>query len=157
MNIFKKILVPVDGSRHALDAVHLAARLGKTLGAELILVHVVDDLLVDQLSRFSKKERKAVREELKSSAKGFLEDMRSEASKELAAQIEIRIGEGIPHEYILKEASAKGADLIVMGKLGRRGVGHILLGSVAERVIEFSEIPVLLVNRRKNQRHASRK
>ena len=121
MSLFKKILVPVDGSRHALDAVHLAARLARALGAELILVHVVDDLLVEQLTRFSEKDREAVRDELKGSAQGFLEDMRREASKELAAPVEVRIGKGIPHEYILKEASTKGVDLIVMGKLGRRG------------------------------------
>lgn len=156
MDIFKKILVPVDGSSHSLDAVHLAARLAKTHGADLMIVHVVDELIVDQLTRFSKKDKKAVREELKGNAHGFLDDMRSEASKELAGEVEVRIGEGIPHEFILKEATAKGVDLIVMGKLGRRGIGHILLGSVAERVVEFSEIPVLLVNRRKASRRAGR-
>lgn len=156
MDIFKKILVPVDGSSHSLDAVHLAARLAKTHGADLMIVHVVDELIVDQLTRFSKKDKKAVREELKGNAHGFLDDMRSEASKELAGEVEVRIGEGIPHEFILKEATAKGVDLIVMGKLGRRGIGHILLGSVAERVVEFSEIPVLLVNRRKASRRGGR-
>ncbi|MCK4425115.1 MAG: universal stress protein [Deltaproteobacteria bacterium] len=44
------------------------------------------------------------------------------------------------------EAASWGADLIVMGKLGKRGVSRILLGSVAERVIEFANLPVLLVN-----------
>ena len=47
---------------------------------------------------------------------------------------------------ILDEAVSWGADLIVMGKLGKRGVSRILLGSVAERVIEFANLPVLLVN-----------
>ncbi len=156
MNIFKKILVPVDGSRHSLDAVHLAARLAKVHGAGLMIVHVVDELLVEQLTRFSKKDKKAVREELKGNARVFLDDMRSEASKALATDIDVRIGEGIPHEFILKEAAARGVDLIVMGKLGRRGIGHILLGSVAERVVEFSQIPVLLVNHRKASRRTGR-
>ena len=124
MNIFKKILVPVaTGSRHSLDAVHLAARLAKVHGAGLMIVHVVDELLVEQLTRFSKKDKKAVREELKGNAQGFLDDMRNEASKVLAADVDVRIGEGIPHEFILKEAVARGVDLIVMGKLGRRGIG----------------------------------
>ena len=51
----------------------------------------------------------------------FLDDMRSEASKALATDIDVRIGEGIPHEFILKEAAARGVDLIVMGKLGSAG------------------------------------
>jgi len=125
-------------------------------GAGLMIVHVVDELLVEQLTRFSKKEKKAVREELKGNARVFLDDMRSEASKALATDIDVRIGAGIPHEFILKEAAARGVDLIVMGKLGRRGIGHILLGSVAERVVEFSQIPVLLVNHRKASRRSGR-
>jgi len=145
MGMFRKILVPVDGSRYSLNAVCMAARLGKMHGSELMIVHVIDESLLDQLARFSAKNREAVREELRSSAQGFLIDMRCEASKELAATTEIQIKEGVPHEVILEEATQWGADLIVMGKLGRRGIAHILLGSVAERVIEFSEVPVLVV------------
>jgi nucleotide-binding universal stress UspA family protein len=145
MGMFEKILVPVDGSRYSLNAVCMAARLGKMQGSELMIVHVIDVSLLDQLARFSEKNREAVREELRSSAQGFLNDMRCEASKELVATTEVQIKEGIPHEVILEEAAVWGADLIVMGKLGRRGIAHILLGSVAERVIEFSEIPVLIV------------
>ena len=59
--------------------------------------------------------------------------------------LEVLIEEGIPHEAIIKEAASWGADLVVLGKLGRRGISHIVLGSVAERVIEFSEMPVLVV------------
>ncbi len=145
MGMFEKILVPVDGSRYSLNAVCMAARLAKMHGSELMIVHVIDESLLDQLARFSEKNREAVREELRSSAQGFLSDMRCEASKELVATTEVQIKEGIPHEVILEEAAVWGADLIVMGKLGRRGIAHILLGSVAERVIEFSEIPVLVV------------
>lgn len=145
MTVFNKILVPVDGSRACLNAVCLAARLAKMHGAEMTILHVIDDLLLDQLVRFSQKKKNIVREELHNTAKGFLHDMRGEASKEGLATIGIQIKEGIPHEVIVKEATAKGADLIVIGKTGRRGIGSILLGSVAERVIEFSELPVLIV------------
>jgi nucleotide-binding universal stress UspA family protein len=71
--------------------------------------------------------------------------MRCAAHQEIVTTSQVIIREGVPHEVILEEASSWGADLIVMGKLGRRGIAHILLGSVAERVIEFSEIPVLIV------------
>jgi nucleotide-binding universal stress UspA family protein len=145
MGLFEKILVPVDGSRHSLNAVCLAARLAKMHGSELMILHVIDASLLDQLASFSEKNKEAVRQELGASAQGFLSDMRCEASKELAATTEVQIKEGIPYEVILEEAAVWGADLIVMGKIGRRGIAHILLGSVAERVIEFSEIPVLVV------------
>lgn len=145
MSLFKKILVPVDGSRHSLNAVCMAARIAKVHGSELRLVHVVDELLLGQLARFSDKKRESIREELRNTARAFLDDMRCEASRELAATCEVLIREGVPHEIILEEATNWGADLIVMGKVGQRGVSHILLGSVAERVIEFSDVPVMVV------------
>jgi nucleotide-binding universal stress UspA family protein len=145
MTLFKKILVPVDGSRYSLNGVCLAARLARVHGSELRIFHVIDESLLEQLARFSEKNKEAVREELKNTARAFLSDMRCEAHQEIVATSEPIIREGVPHEVILREASSWGADLVVIGKLGRRGVAHILLGSVAERVIEFSDIPVLIV------------
>lgn len=141
---FKRMLVPVDGSRYSLDAVCLASQMARYHGSELMILHVVDESLLDHLVRFTEKSKEAIRNELKECARGFLEDMQRQASLESVSS-EILVEEGVPHEIILKEANAWGADLIVMGKLGRRGVSKILLGSVAERVIEFSDIPVLIV------------
>ena len=145
MSLFRKILVPVDGSRHSLNAVCMAAKIAKVHGGELRIVHVIDELLLGQLARFSDKKRESIREELKSTAQAFLFDMRCAASRELSATCEVLIREGVPHEIILEEAVNWGADLIVMGKVGQRGVSRILLGSVAERVIEFSDVPVMVV------------
>ena len=74
MGLFKKILVAVDGSRYSLDAVCLAARLARFHGAELRIFHVIDEALLDQLSRFSEKDRTAVREERRKDAQAFLVD-----------------------------------------------------------------------------------
>jgi nucleotide-binding universal stress UspA family protein len=145
MGLFEKILVPVDGSRYSLNAVCLAARLARIHGSELRIFHVIDETLLAQLARFSDKDRETVREELHNSAQAFLSDMRCKAHQEIVTAPEVIIREGVPHEVILEEASSWGADLIIIGKLGRRGVAQILLGSVAERVIEFSEVPVLTV------------
>jgi nucleotide-binding universal stress UspA family protein len=82
---------------------------------------------------------------MEGSARAFLEDMSLEISQS-GVLVSITIKEGAPHEVIIDEAVSWGADLIVMGKLGKRGVSRILLGSVAERVIEFANLPVLLVN-----------
>jgi len=145
MELFKRILVPVDGSRYSLGAVCLGNRLAKIHGSEMRIFHVIDQSILDQLVRFSKNNKEAIREKLRSDAQAFLSDMRCEDHHEIITTSEVIIREGVPHEIILDEASSWGADLIVMGKLGRRGISHILLGSVAERVIEFSDIPVLIV------------
>ncbi len=146
MGLFNRILVPVDGSRYSLNAVCMAARLSRIHGADMRIFHVIDDTLLDQLTRFSKQGRESVREELRRNAQAFLSNMRCEMiHDEIITPSEPIIREGIPHEVILEEALSWNADLIIMGKLGRRGISHILLGSVAERVIEFSDIPVLVV------------
>jgi nucleotide-binding universal stress UspA family protein len=145
MGLFNRILVPVDGSRSSLNAVCLAARLSRIHGAEVRIFHVIDESILDHLKRFSDKSREVVQEELRRNAQAFLGDMRCEKDEEIIRTSEVIIREGVPHEVILEEAASWNADLIVMGKLGRRGIGNILIGSVAERVIEFSDMPVLVV------------
>ena len=60
---------------------------------------------------------------------------------------------GAPVPTIVKIAESKGADLIVMGTHGRRGVGHLLLGSVAERVVRLAPCPVLTVRDQQAGQH----
>jgi nucleotide-binding universal stress UspA family protein len=144
MDLFSKILVPVDGSRYSLDAVRLATKVAKAHGSALKIFHVVDVSIVNKLKTFTGRDEAAILEELTLNARTFLADMEYETKKE-GVRLDVLIKEGLPHEAILKEASLWGADLIVMGKLGRRGTAQVLLGSVTERVIEFSEVPVLVV------------
>jgi nucleotide-binding universal stress UspA family protein len=51
----------------------------------------------------------------------------------------------VPHEGILETATEQGADLIVMGSHGRRGLQRFLLGSVAQRVLSHADVPVMVV------------
>ena len=141
--LFSRILVPVDGSKFSLQAVRLATRLARHCDSNLLLLHVLDATVVEQLQRFSDKSHDEVRADMEKSAEGFLKDMSMEVS-EWDIAVDIILREGTPHEVILTEADNWGADLIVMGKLGKRGVSRILLGSVAERVIEFTRLPVML-------------
>ncbi len=141
--LFNKILVPVDGSKFSLHAVKLAKRLAQYHGTSLLLLHVLDIAVIEQLQRFSDKNHDEIRTDMKDSARGFLKDMALEIGQQNIS-VEIELKEGTPHEVILAEADRWEADLIVMGKLGKRGVDRILLGSVTERVIEFTKLPVML-------------
>jgi hypothetical protein len=60
---------------------------------------------------------------------------------------------GAPVPTLIKVAESKGADLIVMGTHGRRGMGHVLLGSVAERVVRLAPCPVLTVREQQVDQH----
>ena len=138
MTAMKKILVPTDFSGCSREAFRHALALGRTLGVELEVVHAFGLPMVpgagDALS---------------------LECMETEARKSMArfiADFDTRgmlVGErveaGRPDEVILAIAKEGDFDMIVMGTHGRSGLSHLVLGSVAERVMQRSVCPVLTV------------
>ncbi len=142
--LFKRILVPVDGSRFSLSAVEFAIRLARIHGSKLILIHVLDEAVLEQMCRLGGGREQEVEHEMKEAAKHLLKEM-AQMVKEAGIDVKVALTRGSPHEAIVRESGQLKTDLIVMGRLGRRGVRSIMLGSVAERVVEFSEVPVLLV------------
>ncbi len=143
--IFQKVLIPVDGSSYSLAAIRLAGKLARIHNSQVTIVHVIDEQVIQQLCRFRKEECESIRKNMEEEAKGLVSDMKRELSA-TGIQANTVVLKGIPYEQILDVAENQGVDLIVMGKLGKRGVKRILIGSVAERVIEFSKCPVLSVS-----------
>jgi len=139
-----KVLVPVDFSEHSDRALKYATGLAKSFGATLHLVHVypasayvAPPLLPGPVvvGQFRDQSQKAFDE--------FLERARRENEVEIVGTLL----EGVPHVEILRMADEVHADLIVMGTHGRTGLEHLLLGSIAERVVRNSEVPVITVPR----------
>lgn len=142
MPTLSKFLVAVDFSEYSERALAFAEDLAASLGASIHLVHVYPlaayvappmtpaPVLVGQ---FREQSEQAFREYL------------TRVRKEHGVPFEGTLAEGVPHEEIVKVAKSLGADLIVMGTHGRSGIEHLLLGSVAERVIRVAGIPVLTV------------
>jgi nucleotide-binding universal stress UspA family protein len=141
----RRILVPTDFSKHSHNALQYAVAFAEKFGAELHLLHVVQDLAlflpdtvavspvaappVDQLTA-------AVREAL-------LRVIRDNGLERLTVCPEVR--EGTPFYEIIRCAREKDVDLIVMGTHGRSGLAHVLLGSVSEKVVRKAPCPVLTV------------
>lgn len=141
--LFHHILVPTDGSQNSVHASQLAFRIAKLSAAQVTLLYVVDSAVLDEIARFSTQQRTEVRQELYENGNQYLAYAESLAQQmNLAVKQEIR--EGVPYEEIVALAATIGADLIVMGHIGRRGPRRILIGSVTERVIEFAHCPVLV-------------
>ncbi len=141
--LFQKILIPVDGSKYSCNAVRLAGRLAVIHHSEVWLLHVIDTSVLDQLIAAGTDNREQMEREMEEGGRGLLADMALEL-REIGISPETILRHGSPHDVILDVSEEIKADLIVMGKLGRRGIKRILLGSVAERVIEFAKCPVLL-------------
>lgn len=152
MGAYRKILVAVDGSAASARGLREALRLAKTEGARLFILHVVDEYpafaaldgmmagapgadLVPALREggkrvLAKAQRVALKQKVK--ARTILREMLSG-----------------PAAYpIVREARRLGADLIVLGTHGRRGVRRLVLGSDAEQVVRTASVPVLLVRAR---------
>lgn len=143
-----RVLVPVDGSEFSRFAAENAARVAQAYAAELILLHVVDEQVVEELAQETNHDRaQQVREQLRENGQMYLRDAARFADECHVAHREL-IQEGDPCAVICETAGAQAVDLIVMGKIGRRGARRILMGSVARRVIESTDKPVLVVGRR---------
>ena len=144
MNSFRKILVATDGSEASLKAARMAVALAARPGTELLVAHVVDDEVVRELGRALPKDEKEARQALSENAQKYVAEIEKLAQQSSVATRGI-VEHGTPHETILKLADKEKADLLVMGKTGRRGLRRALAGSVTRRVIDLAEIPVLVV------------
>lgn len=139
----KKILVSTDFSTHSLAAVEYARVIATKFGAEIILLHVVNTVPVPGVTSLDpnkgrlvrKMERKALKE-LKAFAIEHLKGMRN---------LELVLSTGVPYEEIVRIATNEGVDLVVISTHGRTGLAHVMIGSVAERVVQYSPMPVLAV------------
>ncbi len=142
---FRKILVPIDGSGASLTAYRLAMDLGAHYRAEVILLYVVDSSVMAELSRLSGQEQPRLLHDMEESGWRMLTDLSRQAQQRgVAVTLDLRTG--MPDEIILSEAERLAADLIVMGKIGRKGHRRSLLGSVTERVLEAADLPILVVS-----------
>jgi nucleotide-binding universal stress UspA family protein len=142
--MFNHMLVPVDGSDSSLKAARFAVRLAFCEECDVYGVHVVDEEAADDFAHYTDRPVEAILERMKRTGEEYLEDVRKIAEEE-GVKFSGEVLVGIPHRVILEQAAARKIDFIVMGTVGRRGPRRVLLGSVTERVIEHSGVPVLVV------------
>ena len=143
MTLFRKILVPVDGSSISGQALDLAIALAREHHSQLRALHVIDEL-----GYLSSYEYSA---ELLATARRQGLDL-LEKTRQAATQAEVPIDTRLVDQpgqrlgqTVADEAATWGADLVVVGSHGRRGVGRVLLGSGAEQIVRLSSVPVLTV------------
>lgn len=144
MPAIRKILHPTDFSKGATPATELAIEMAYTFSAELTILHVYS--LPVHLGPLGDSYGPPLMlgQKLNDDAERALEPLRHRAAKK-GVQTQTLALEGIATDAILATAEGCGMDLIVMGTHGRTGFKHLLLGSVAERVLRASSCPVLTV------------
>jgi nucleotide-binding universal stress UspA family protein len=147
MNTTKKkniILVPVDFSEASGIAVECAVELAKVFGSEIIMLNIFENVPVDEASRKQLQSQFIYRDILKT-----LEKDAERITQSQKVKTGFLIKEGTIFDHIGKAAEEVGANLMVMGTHGIKGVQHIT-GSYAARVIHNTPVPVIVVQKKSN-------
>jgi nucleotide-binding universal stress UspA family protein len=122
MKVIQKILIPTDCSEASLAGVEYATSMAESYGAQIVLLYVSDH-----------PKEKAARE------------LQQLAAKRLPRETLQVVRRGDPSKEIVRFATSEGIDIIIMATHGRTGISHVLMGSVAEKVVRYSPVPVLTV------------
>ena len=138
----QKILIPIDGSDYSMRAAEYGISIAKMFNAQISVVYVIDEIVLNQVPKIV--DRENVEPELKKDGQRYINYALGLAEKE-GVKHDSLTAKGIPFEQIVNLAKELNVDLIVMGTYGRKGAERILIGSVAERVIEYSQCPVLVI------------
>ena len=140
--MYKKILVPTDGSEFARDAGLHALFLAKVCNAEIIALSVSENYFINGIS--VNEEIEQLNQILKDRCKKDLEEF--EELNDEGIKISSIIKEGAPAKLILEVADEEDVDLIVMGSSGKSGFDRFILGSVSDKVVNAAKCPVLVVH-----------
>ena len=147
--VLKRILVPIDFSPPSAHALAYAAEVARSVRAELIVLHVVDQTYLagtGALRRANPKFAQLLEEQWQVAQ---TEMLRVRARRQRAGRhVRTLLRRGSPALTIVNTAKREDADLIVMATHGRTGMAHLLIGSVAERVVRTATCAVLTVRHR---------
>ena len=142
MKTFKHILVPTDFEPASKDALDLALTIARACDASVTLLHVWEIPIYPYMDFMLNSTVIAGVEDAATKSLGTaLEEVRKEVPGARAV-----LKHGLPWNTILEAINELKPDLVVMGTHGRHGIGHAFLGSVAEKVVRSSEVPVLTVH-----------
>ncbi len=140
----RQILAPTDFSEYSKEAVAYAFELAQKFGAKLLLLHVIEMPAYPVEGFVPPSIGSTLIEDLERQAWADLAQVLPEAQTDKVA-VTRQVVVGIPYRKIVDVAAAEKADLIVMATHGRTGLGHLLIGSVAERVVRTAPCPVLTI------------
>jgi phosphoglycerate kinase len=141
----RRVLLPVDGSPHSLDAARRLGQLVSSGGAEISLIFVQSPELftTDQTWTDPQKRRQRLVEQ-RFEAERVFGEINAELARQGLTSHRQFMPEGDPADEILKYAAEMGVDLIAMGSHGRTGIMRFLMGSVSRKVLDHAGCPVLI-------------
>lgn len=146
--MFKHVLVPTDGSGFSNKAVTVGARLARTLGAKLLLLHVrspIESPHHVEGGALSNLGGNVAMQEIEDEERELLDAALAIAAAQGTNAETAFIAGYSPYEAIIRIASEQACDLIVMASHGHHGITGLLIGSETQKVLNHTTIPVLVV------------
>ena len=145
--MYKKILVPIDGSPASNLGLNEAIKLAKDQGAKLRLFHLVDEYVAVSSMDGVTLDTGDLLDALRQTGKKIVAKAEAQARRHGLTPEAVMLESfgGRAADFIVQQAKKWGADLVVLGTHGRRGVKRLVMGSDAEQVIRTTPVPVLLV------------
>jgi nucleotide-binding universal stress UspA family protein len=142
--MFKKILLPTDGSELSAKAIQGGLEFAKALNASVVGVTVIEPYSYSNLSEYRPETLDDYEQRMMKSAAERL-GMVADAAAKISIPVEtLTVKSFSPFEAIIDTAKAKGCDVIFMASHGRRGLSAVLLGSETQKVLTHSTIPVMV-------------
>lgn len=142
--MYKRILIATDGSDRSKKAAEEGVELAKALGAQVVALNVVNEVVVASAVRQLGADRKEVETKLKTAGQKAVDEIKKMGDAS-GVKIDTVIRIGAPANDVIDVAGAEKADLIVMGSHGESGASKLLIGSVVQKVLYWATIPVLVV------------
>lgn len=144
----KRILVPIDFSEYCTQALSHAHELAVEHGAEVDLLHVVEEMAFPAFYQIGEAALYGEVSSLRDRAMEALADCAGSDGADLSGETGFHVEEGRPAEKIIEIASAQDSDLIVISTHGLSGIERVLMGSVAQTVIQEAPCPVFVISAR---------
>jgi nucleotide-binding universal stress UspA family protein len=148
--VYKKILLPTDGSENSKRAGKHAIWLADKSGADIIVLNVVEFYYpqISALPNYREGLYDEIREEGRNAVESFRKELELNQCNGVCKTVKLttKVKEGKAHLEILKSIDEYDIDLVVMGASGRHGLDRFMLGSVTERVIREAKCPVMVVH-----------
>ena len=142
--MFKKILLPTDGSELSAKAIEGALEFAKTLGATVVGLTVVEPYSYSNLSEYRPETLDDFEARMSREAAARLSQIANAAAKRGISVETMTAKSFSPFEAIIETAKEKKCDVIFMASHGRKGLSAVLLGSETQKVLTHSKIPVMV-------------
>ncbi|MFB3765379.1 MAG: universal stress protein [Methanotrichaceae archaeon] len=142
--MYKRILVATDGSDKSKNAAQDAIELAKSLGASVVALYVVNEVVIASAVRQLGADRKDVEGKLSATGQKAVDSIKK-MGDDASVAVDTIVRIGVPANDIIDVSGAEKVDLIVMGSHGESGAAKLLIGSVVQKVLYWATIPVLVV------------